>query len=73
MGLLGHRLYWFSKTNGPDGSHRAPPLPKLLWKNFSICPHCRRQGRPDVLETLDEDGPIYFALGWRIVPSDFGR
>jgi hypothetical protein len=57
MGLLGHRPYWFSKTNGVDRSHVAPLQPQLLWKNFSICPHCRKQGRHDVLEALDEDGP----------------
>jgi hypothetical protein len=32
--------------------------PRLRWRNFNICPHCRANGRRDVLERLNERGPM---------------
>jgi hypothetical protein len=32
--------------------------PRLRWRNFNICPHCRANGRRDTLERLNEQGPV---------------
>ena len=32
--------------------------PRLRWMNFNICPHCTANGRIDVIERLDERGPM---------------
>jgi hypothetical protein len=48
----------------PDQSHSGSVLakparpPRLRWRNFNICPHCRANGRRDVLERLTERGPM---------------
>ncbi len=52
MGLFGHHHRLSETTN------RVPGQPQLLWKNFNICPHCRRRGRPCIVESLYKDGPV---------------
>jgi hypothetical protein len=48
----------------PEKSHPTSVLAKpnrplrLPLRNFNICPHCRANGRPDVLERLNEQGPV---------------
>jgi len=51
------RLRLSSERLGFDSSS-VVSTPVLLWKNFHLCPHCRKQGRPALVETLDKDGPI---------------
>jgi hypothetical protein len=32
--------------------------PRLRWRDFNICPHCRTNGRPSLLVRLNEWGPM---------------
>lgn len=59
MGISDSRSQLLSETSGFDDKSRvASPTPKLLWKNFHICPHCQGKGRSYLIERLSEWGPV---------------
>jgi hypothetical protein len=43
------------KANQPE---RASSPPGTLLRNFEICPHCVKIGRPPLVERLNEAGPV---------------
>jgi hypothetical protein len=56
----------FGRQAHADGgpSHAAGVMasevraPRLRWRNFNVCPHCKQNGRPYLLERLNERGPV---------------
>jgi len=59
MRIFDSRSQLFSKVSTFDGKLRvASPAPRLLWKNFNFCPHCRNHGRRDLVDRLTEWGPV---------------
>jgi hypothetical protein len=45
-----------SRSANVLADHVRPP--SLRWMNFSFCPHCVANGRPGMLERLNEWGPM---------------
>jgi hypothetical protein len=45
---------WRSTTSSPDADRQ----PRVRWRDFSLCPHCRVNGRTSLLVRLNEWGPM---------------
>ena len=43
-----------STTSSSDADRQ----PRVRWRDFSLCPHCRANGRPSLLVRLQEWGPM---------------
>ncbi len=53
--------WWPHADAGPTHSDcvSGDLLPsRLRWRNFNACPHCKENGRPYMLERLNERGPV---------------
>lgn len=58
MGISDIRPGLFSGTSRVDQSDPDTNTARPLLKNFQICPHCEKKGRPPIVERLNEDGPV---------------
>lgn len=56
MGIV--RQQPFSGTFNSDSSEQGSLASRTILRNFQICPHCERIGRPPLVERLNEAGPV---------------
>lgn len=56
MGIA--RQHLSSGTFNSSQSERGSVPPGTILKNFELCPHCQRIGKPPLVERLNEAGPV---------------
>jgi hypothetical protein len=56
MGIV--RQQPVSQTSDFDSSDQGSFASRTILRNFQICPHCERIGRPALVERLNEAGPV---------------
>ncbi len=56
MGIVRQQV--FSATFNSDSPERGSLASRTILRNFHICPHCEKIGRPALVERLNEAGPV---------------